>query len=70
MHRFRECISFLNIVKKEQPLILTHCLTEDDLDTLTGRQTGAMLQSQTVMYEVLKLNEADEGADSEPDQFY
>ena len=51
-------------------MILTHCLIEDDLDTLMNRQTGAMLESQTVMYEVLKLNEADEGADLEPDQFY
>ena len=60
----------MNLVKEKQPLILTHCLIEDDLDTLMNRQTGAMLESQTVMYEVLKLNEADEGADSEPDQFY
>ena len=37
LKQFRECISFLNIVKERQPLILTHCLIEEDLALLMRR---------------------------------
>ena len=45
------------MVKERQPLILTNCLIEDDLALLMNRQTDAVLASQTVMYELLILNE-------------
>lgn len=57
MKQFKECISFLTLVKERQPLILTNCLIEDDLALLMNRQTDAVLASQTVMYELLILNE-------------
>ena len=70
MKQFKDCISFLTLVKERQPLILTSCLTDEDLAVLMNRQTGAVLASQTVMYELLILNEDQEGPDSEPDEFY
>ena len=68
--QYQECISFLNMVTLEQPLVPSHCLIEQDLATITARQTDALLKSQSVMFEVLKLNEAQEEPDSETDHFY
>ena len=68
--QYQECISFLNLVTLRRPLAASHCLLEDDLARITGRQTDALLKSQSVMFEVLRLNEAQEEPDSETDQFY
>ena len=68
--QYQECISFLNLVTLKQPLLASHCLIEDDLATITARQTDALLKSQSVMFEVLRLNEAQEEPGSETDQFF
>ena len=54
-------------MKDKQPLTLTNCLIDDDLALLMSRQTDAVLKSQTVMYELLILND-EEGPD-DPDLF-
>ena len=55
-------------VRERQPLVM-QALSAENLETLLDRQTSAVLKSQTVMYEVLILNEQEQ-LDEDADECY
>ena len=55
-------------VREIQPLVPSS-LTSADISKILNRQTSVVLQSQTVMFEVLTLNDSEQ-PDNDVDPFY
>ena len=58
----------MSVVRKIQPQVPSS-LTEADVAKILNRQTEQVLQSQTVMFEVLTLNDREQ-PDQDVDEFY
>ena len=66
--QYEKCIAFMSQVEERQPLVRP-TLGPDDYATLLRDQSSAIFKSQTIMYEVVLLNDAEE-PDEDVDEFF